>query len=204
MIDERSLSEADLDPDPLRQFQRWLDEAWASGEPMANAMALATTALDGTPSVRMVLLDQADDRGFAFQTNLESPKGKHMAALPRAALLFFWPKLLRQVRISGAVSVIPADEVRALFGGLPVEVQAMIRACRQSQPIADRPALERMWADALAEAPTGGGAMPEDWGGYRVQPESIEFWQARAHRLQDRLRMTRSANGTWTVERLIP
>jgi pyridoxamine 5'-phosphate oxidase len=119
-------------------------------------------------------------------------------------LLFFWPKLLRQIRVTGHVVPIDPAEVRASFQALPAEVQAMIRACRQSEPIADRATLERIWADALAEAPPGGGAMPEDWGGYRVQPESIEFWQARAHRLQDRLRLTRTEQGAWRVERLIP
>src|SRR5919201_2020786 len=100
---ERTLSERDLDPDPLRQLQRWLDEAWASGEPMANAMALATTAADGAPTARMVLLTRADERGLAFETNVDSPKAEHLAAQPRAALLFFWPIQLRQVGISGTV-----------------------------------------------------------------------------------------------------
>ncbi|HET6318545.1 MAG TPA: pyridoxamine 5'-phosphate oxidase [Chloroflexota bacterium] len=201
---ERRLSESDLDPDPLRQFQRWLDEAWQSGEPMANAMALATTALDGSPTARMVLLTRADERGFAFETNLESPKAAHFEALPRAALLFFWPILLRQVRITGQVSRVPAEEVRASFQTMPAEVQAMIRACRQSQTIADRATLEQRWAVALAEAPEGGAEMPPDWGGFRVSMESIEFWQGREHRLQDRLRITRDADGGWQLERLVP
>jgi pyridoxamine 5'-phosphate oxidase len=203
VVPERELSERDLDPDPLRQFQRWLDEAWASGEPMANAMAVASTALDGTPTVRMVLLDHADERGFAFQTNLDSPKARHFDALPRGALLFFWPTLLRQVRITGAVTRMPDDEVRALFATSPAEIQAMIRACRQGQPIADRAELERMWQAALQSAPQGGAPMPDDWGGFRVSLESIEFWQGRANRLQDRLRLTRSADG-FVLERLVP
>lgn len=201
---QRSLSEHDLDPDPVRQFQMWLDEAWQSGEPMANAMALATTGLDGTPSVRMVLLDRADERGFAFQTNVDSPKAHHIAAQPRASLLFFWPILLRQIRVTGHVSRLPDDEVRAAFTGLPAEVQAMIRACRQSQPIADRSALERLWSAALAQAPQGGAPMPVDWGGYRVSLDSIEFWQGRDHRLQDRLRLTRRSDGSYALERLVP
>ncbi len=135
---ERSLSERDLDPDPLRQFQRWLDEAWASGEPMANAMTLATTAPDGSPTARMVLLSRADEHGFAFETNLESPKAEHIAAQPRAALLFFWPILLRQVRISGQVSRMPDEDVRASFETLPPAVQAMIRACRRLSRIGQR------------------------------------------------------------------
>jgi pyridoxamine 5'-phosphate oxidase len=201
---ERSLSEQDLDPDPLRQFQRWLDQAWASGEPMANAMALATTGPDGAPTARMVLLTRADEHGFAFETNLDSPKAEHIAAQPRVALLFFWPILLRQVRISGRVTRLPDDEVRASFQAAPPEVQAMIRACRQSRTIPDRASLERLWSQALAEAPTGGAPMPADWGGYRVSIDSIEFWQGRAHRLQDRLRVSRRSDGTWLLERLVP
>jgi pyridoxamine 5'-phosphate oxidase len=201
---ERTLSEADLDPDPLRQFQRWLQEAWAAGEPLANAMAVATTAPDGAPSVRMVLLDQADERGFAFQTNLDSPKAHHLTARPLAALLFFWPRLLRQVRVTGRVSRIADEEVRGWFASAPPDIQAMIRACRQSQPIADRAALEQLWWAALQEAPQGGAPMPGDWGGFRVSLDSIEFWQGRAHRLQDRLRLTRQPDGGWHLERLIP
>ena len=202
-VAERALNEQDLDPDPLRQFQLWLDQAWASGEPMANAMAVASTGPDGTPAVRMVLLDAADERGFAFQTNLESPKAQHFAERPRAALLFFWPKLLRQVRVTGSVSTIDPAEVRASFELAPPEIQAMIRACRQGQPVADRAALEQLWRDALKASPRGGAEMPPDWGGFRVSLETIEFWQGRDHRLQDRLRLTR-AGTTWQVERLMP
>jgi pyridoxamine 5'-phosphate oxidase len=201
---EHTLSEHDLDPEPLRQFQRWLDEARQSGEPMANAMALATTAPDGSPTARMVLLTRADEHGFSFETNLESPKAVHFEASPRAALLFFWPIPLRQVRITGSVSRVPDDEVRAGFQTLPAEIQAMLRACRQSQPIADRAALEALWSAALAEAPSGGAPMPSDWGGFRVSMDSIEFWQGRANRLQDRLRLTRRPTGGWTRERLVP
>jgi pyridoxamine 5'-phosphate oxidase len=202
-VAERALNEQDLDPDPLRQFQLWLDQAWASGEPMANAMAVASTGPDGAPAVRMVLLDAADERGFAFQTNLESPKARDFAARPRAALLFFWPTLLRQVRVTGSVSTIDPAEVRASFEQAPPEIQAMIRACRQGQPVADRAALEQLWQEALHAAPHGGAEMPPDWGGFRVSLETIEFWQGRDHRLQDRLRLTRSGPG-WQVERLMP
>lgn len=202
--DERSLSERDLDPDPLRQFRRWLDEAWASGEPMANAMALATTADDGSPTARMVLLIDVDERGFAFETSLISPKAEHLRQVPRAALLFFWPRLLRQVRVTGPVSWIARDEVQQSFAKAPPEIQAMLRACRQSTVIADRQSLENAWQEALKEAPSGGAPMPEDWGGYRVSMESIEFWQGRANRLQDRLRLTRNAEDRWKLERLMP
>jgi pyridoxamine 5'-phosphate oxidase len=203
-VAERALSEHDLDSDPIRQFNKWLDEAWSAGEPMANAMAVATTGLDGAPSVRMVLLTSADQRGFAFETNIDSPKAHHLEAQPRAALLFFWPRLLRQVRIVGEVSMIAREEVEASFQAAPPEIQAMIRACRQSQPIADRATLEEQWSEALQQAPTGGAAMPADWGGYRLMPHSIEFWQGRANRLQDRLRLTHEPDGTWRLERLVP
>jgi pyridoxamine 5'-phosphate oxidase len=118
--------------------------------------------------------------------------------------LFFWPRLLRQVRITGSVARVSREEVQANFSASPPEVQAMIRACRQGQVVPDRAALERLWSDALAEAPNGGAAMPPDWGGYRVSPERIEFWQGREHRLQDRLRLTRQPDGSWRTERLIP
>ena len=203
-MQEHTLSERDLDPDPVRQFNSWLDEAWSSGEPMANAMAVATTGPDGAPTVRMVLLTTADHRGFAFETNLDSPKAHDLAALPKAALLFFWPRLLRQVRVVGEVSTIPREEVEASFHAAPPEIQAMIRACRQSQPIADRATLERLWSEALEQSPGGGAEMPADWGGYRLQPARIEFWQGRANRLQDRLRLTLERDGSWRVERLIP
>lgn len=200
---ERSLDERDLDPDPLRQFQRWLDEAWQSGEPMANAMAVASTAADGLPSVRMVLLTAADDRGFAFETNMASPKASDFASNPQAALLFFWPKRLRQVRVTGQVTLIPRAEIEESFAKAPAAIQAMIRACRQGHVVRSRAELEQLWQQAMDAAPDGGAPMPDDWGGYRISMDSIEFWQGRANRLQDRLRLTRQADG-WRLERLIP
>jgi len=197
------LDERDLDPDPVRHFQRWLDEAWQSGEPMANAMALASSSADGLPSVRMVLLTGVDHRGFAFETNIASPKAGDFAANPRAALLFFWPKLLRQVRVTGQVSHIPRREIEESFAKAPLEIQAMIRACRQGHVIGSRAELEQLWQQAIDAAPEGGAPMPDDWGGYRVSIDSIEFWQGRANRLQDRLRLTRHDDG-WRLERLIP
>jgi pyridoxamine 5'-phosphate oxidase len=200
---ELSLDERDLDPNPVRQFQRWLDEAWQSGEPMANAMAVASATRDGLPSVRTVLLTGVDDRGFAFETNLASPKATDFQANPRAALLFLWPKLLRQVRVTGLIAPIPRAEIEESFAKAPPEIQAMIRACRQGQVIATRAELEQRWRHAMESAPEGGAPMPSDWGGYRVSMGAIEFWQGRANRLQDRLRLTRQGGG-WRLERLIP
>jgi pyridoxamine 5'-phosphate oxidase len=198
--DERSLSESDLDPDPHRQFRNWLDEATASGEPMAPAMALATVGADGLPTVRMMLLEDVDERGFVFQTNLDSPKACALAAKPVAALTFFWPHLVRQVRVTGRVERLLHAEEAAYFARTPTDIQAMLRACQQSQVIADRAELERIYAESWTSSPTG---VPVHWGGWRLSVESIEFWQGREHWLQDRLRYTRT-DGGWVIERLVP
>jgi pyridoxamine 5'-phosphate oxidase len=198
---ERTLSEADLDPDPYAQFRTWLHEAIESGEPMPNAMAVATCSAEAVPSVRMILLEEVDERGFTFQTNIESPKARDLAAVPRAALAFFWPILLRQVRITGTVEPLSRDEVATYYAAAPSPIQAMLRACRQGEVIPDRAALERAYAQAVAaDAPP---ALPDHWGGYRVSAETIEFWQGRQNRLQDRLRYTRAGAG-WRIERLVP
>jgi pyridoxamine 5'-phosphate oxidase len=198
--DALTLSENQLDPEPHRQFATWLREAVEAGEPMPNAMALATAGADGVPSVRMVLFEDVDERGFTFQTNLESPKALAMTAVPRAAVVFFWPLLLRQVRVTGNVEPLGRDEVAAYFAAAPSAIQTMIRACHQSTVIADRAALERAYADALGSTEDG---VPAHWGGYRLHIETIEFWQGRQNWLQDRLRYTR-AGGGWRIERLVP
>src|ERR1700730_8213992 len=128
--DERTLSEGDLDPDPHQQFRVWMGAATEAGEAMPNAMQVATVGADGGPSVRTLLLEQVDDRGFVFQTNVESPKARELAANPRAALLFLWPRLLRQVRVTGTVEPLARDEVANYFAETPSAVQAMLRACR--------------------------------------------------------------------------
>jgi pyridoxamine 5'-phosphate oxidase len=199
--DERSLDEADLDRDPHRQFGTWLQEAVDVGEAMPRAMALATTNREGLPSVRMVLIEDVDERGFAFQTNLDSPKARDLAAVPQAAAVFFWGRLLRQVRVTGPVSALSRDEVAAYFDVAPPGIRTMLRACRQSKVIPDRAALERSFAEALTSADTG---VPEDWGGYRLRVQTIEFWQGRQNWLQDRLRYTRTADDAWRIERLVP
>jgi pyridoxamine 5'-phosphate oxidase len=199
--DERTLSEADLDADPHAQFRTWLREAVESGEPMPNAMAVATGSADGVPSVRMILLEDVDERGFTFQTNIESPKARDLAAIPRAALAFFWPILLRQVRITGRVDPLSRTEAAAYYAAAPPPIQTMLQACRQGEVIADRAALERAYAEAAAS--TAPRTLPAHWGGYRVTAETIEFWQGRQNRLQDRLRYTRQDVG-WRIERLVP
>lgn len=199
---ERTLLESDLDPQPHRQFALWLREAVDAGEPMPRAMALATASGDGTPSVRMVLVEDVDERGFAFQTNTNSPKARDLAAVPRAAATFHWPRLLRQVRVSGPVVPLTRDEVAAYFAMAPAGIQTMLRACRQSEVIPDRAALERSFEQALA---SGAAGVPEDWGGYRLQVSWIEFWQGRNNWLQDRLRYTRLGDDVqWRIERLVP
>ena len=198
---ERSLSEIDLDPDPHRQFHKWFQEAIAAGEPMPGAMALATVSQDGLPSVRMMQLEDVDERGITFQTNLDSPKAHHLAGLPRAAVAVFWPLLLRQVRVTGSIGALTRDEVRAYHNRLPPGVHAMLQACRQSQVIADRAELEALYAAAMKEPADG---VPKDWGGYRLRVETIEFWQGRPNWLQDRMRYTRTDDGAWRIERLVP
>jgi pyridoxamine 5'-phosphate oxidase len=167
---------------------------------MANAMAVATTDLGGNPSVRMLLLDQVDARGFSFQTNIDSPKAHHLAHNPNVALTFWWPRLLRQVRVIGTTEPLPAEDVQRYWSTAPQGIKAMLQACRQSQPINSRAELERRFDEALQ---TDDQALPSDWGGYRVTPDMIEFWQGRANRLQDRLRLTRTDTG-WRTERLMP
>ena len=198
---ERSLDESGVAAEPLLQLIQWLNEASEAGEPFPHAMALATSGADGAPAVRMVLLDRLDEGGCFFQTNVASPKAQQLAANPRAALVFFWPRLLRQVRITGPVEQAPIDEVQRYFGAAPGAIQAMLQACRQGQVIGNRAELETAYAAALAEGST---AMPSDWGGFRVGLETVEFWQGRANRLQDRLRFSRRPDGRWNVLRLMP
>jgi pyridoxamine 5'-phosphate oxidase len=197
---ERTLSESDLDPEPHRQFRAWLGEATAAGEQAPTAMALATVGSDGLPAVRMMLLEDVDERGFVFQTNLDSPKAEALGATPAAALAFFWPHVLRQVRVTGRVEPLTRAEVATYFARSPSNIQAMLRACRQSQVIADRSELEQMYAAALESTDTG---LPAHWGGYRLHIATIEFWQGRENWLQDRLRYIRT-DGGWRIERLLP
>src|SRR5262245_27454283 len=197
------LRESDADPDPVRQFQRWFDAAVAAGLPEPNAMTLATCTADGVPSARIVLLKICDERGLAFFTNYRSRKGRELANNPRAALVFFWPALERQVRVEGRVELVSADESDAYFASRPVNSRLGAWASDQSAVIPSREELERKQRELEAQFPDGRVPRPPHWGGYRVVPDVFEFWQGRPSRLHDRLRYRR-VEGRWVIERLSP
>ncbi|GAA5511363.1 pyridoxine/pyridoxamine 5'-phosphate oxidase [Deinococcus carri] len=199
------LRRADLDPDPLRQFQGWLDEALSAGLREPYALSLATADAAGRPSVRTVLLRGADERGLTFYTNYESHKGHDLSENPRAEMLFFWAELERQVRASGPVVRVPEEESTAYFHARPRESQLAAHASDpQSAPIASREALEAKLAAFHDRYPEGTPVpKPDFWGGYRVQVQEWEFWQGRASRVHDRFRYVREGEG-WRVDRLMP
>jgi pyridoxamine 5'-phosphate oxidase len=200
----RALTERDADPDPLRQFTRWFDEAMASELLDVNAMTLATATTSGEPSARIVLLKGADEHGFVFYTNYDSRKGQDLAGNPRACLLMFWRELERQVRITGSVTKTTAEESDRYFHSRPIESQIGAAVSRQSQPVADRSDLEARYAELAAKSFGAIVPLPETWGGYRVKPDAIEFWQGRQSRLHDRLLYTAQADGSWARVRLEP
>ncbi len=200
----RPLLEEDVDADPLRQFESWFVEAGGAGIRAPEAMALATATPEGAPSARMVLLKGFDERGFVFYSGYESRKGRELAGNPRAALLFHWDELGRQVRIEGAVARVAAGESDEYFATRPRGSRLGALASRQSEPIESRAALEASFAELAARYEGSEIERPADWGGYRLEPEAYEFWQHRADRLHDRLRYRRSAVGAWQLERLAP
>jgi pyridoxamine 5'-phosphate oxidase len=201
---QRGLDEHEVDANPLRQFQIWFDAARAATPLEPNAMALATVGADGRPSVRMVLLKGADERGFVFYTNYESRKGHELANSPWAALAFFWPDMERQVRIEGRVESVSAAESDAYFHSRPIGSQLSASVSHQSEVIASREELEQRVAELSARYQSQEIPRPENWGGFRVIPDSIEFWQGRPDRLHDRLRYRQLASGDWQIERLSP
>jgi pyridoxamine 5'-phosphate oxidase len=198
------LRETAVDPDPLRQFAVWFDAAGRAGEPAPEAAAVATATPDAAPSVRMVLVKQFDERGFVFFTNYESRKAAELTANPRAALLFHWQTLGRQVRLEGPVERVSAEETAAYVRSRPRPSQLSALASPQSQVVASREELERRVAELSGRYDGIELPAPANWGGFRLAPVVFEFWQHRADRLHDRLRYVPSAGGGWRIERLAP
>ena len=200
-----TLDEATIDRDPIGQFARWYDEAVSSGVPEPEAMTLSTASADGRPSARIVLLRGFDARGFCFFTNYTSRKGRELAANPWAALTFHWTDLERQVRIEGRVMQTSAAESDAYFASRPSTSRIGAWSSPQSEVIAGREALEQLFA-GFREAHPDEAAIPrpDHWGGYRLEPDRIEFWQGRPSRLHDRLAFRREPSGDWALARLAP
>jgi pyridoxamine 5'-phosphate oxidase len=198
------LNEGDLDPNPFTQFDKWFEQALIANLTLPDAMTLATAAKDGTPSARIVVLRGFDERGFIFYTNYESQKGRELAENPRAALVFHWAELERQVRITGLVSRISHEESENYFRSRPLESRLSALASRQSQIISSRQVLENRVEQFMKAYPDGNIPLPLDWGGFRLLPNTLEFWQGRISRLHDRFRYTRQSDNSWLIERLSP
>ena len=198
-----SLDEKEVSADPIAQFERWLNEAIAADLPEPTAMTLATIGSTGRPAARIVLLKAADARGFAFFTNYDSHKGQELAANPRAALVFHWVELERQVRIEGRVEKVAGEESADYFSNRPLLSRIGAWASPQSQVIASREWLEHQFA-ATRERFGDDVPPPPFWGGFRVIPEAMEFWQGRQSRLHDRLCYRHDLNQAWRLERLAP
>ena len=199
-----ALDEKSADPNPLKLFRRWFDEAIASGSRLPDAMTLATSTKEGKPSARMVLLKQADEQGFVFYTNYNSRKARELDENPYAVLVCYWVQLDRQVRVEGSVERVSAQESDEYFRARPRESQLGAIASPQSEVIESREFLEQRFRDFEAMYRDRTVARPAHWGGYRLKLEMIEFWQNRASRLHDRILYQRQADGNWTIKRLAP
>lgn len=198
-----SLDESSVERDPIRQFQLWFQQALDAQVPEPNAMTVATVDAEGRPSARILLIKGVDERGFVFFTNYESRKGRELAANPHASLLFFWSELERQVRIEGAVEKTSEQESDAYFASRPLGSRIGAWASEQSREIASRMVLEareKAYVERFGENPP----RPPHWGGYRLVPERIEFWQGRPSRLHDRIVYIREPDGHWRIVRLSP
>lgn len=197
------LLEGEAGDDPSALFDRWFADARAQ-EPDPTAMALATATPDGRPAVRTVLLKDVDRQGYVFFTNYDSRKSRELLANPFGSLLFYWRGADRQVRIEGRIARIPDVESDAYFVTRPLESRIGVYASRQSAVLDSRETLDRLYEEAAARFPDGQVPRPSWWGGFRLVPDEIEFWQGRLHRLHDRLRYTRTDAGLWRRERLAP
>ena len=196
------LDEGDVAPDAIVQFQAWFDDAVRAQLPMVNAMSLATADAKGRPSARVVLLKGLDERGFVFFTDYESRKGRELAANPRAALLFYWIELEREVRIEGVVEKTTAIESDEYFATRPLGSRLAANASRQSSVVGGRGVLEKQYVE-VAERHGDAPPRPAAWGGYRLLPDAVEFWQGRANRVHDRLLYTKLGD-RWNITRLAP
>src|SRR5216110_717990 len=200
----KGLRRSDLDPDPIKQFGNWFTAAIEAGIRDVNAVSLATVGRDGRPSVRIVLLKSFDQDGFVFFTNYESEKGKQLEANPYAALAFYWIELDRQIRVNGKVEKTTREESQSYFHSRPVGSQISAWASRQSEVLDGRRVLDARMAEMTERFGDKQIPLPPHWGGYRLKPDRMEFWQGRPNRLHDRFRYTRQASANWLIERLAP